>query len=179
MMAFAASEPLMRDDSVYVDAPFILRETVASEFIIQLCRLWDKFDAGGFSLPTIASLLRDNDVWNELELGDDIKLKEEKLRSLSDALKLVSYVDNTSLELKTIRNSRHKRAHPIFRTRDERKGKVDDPAYSDVEYVLNHAIEALNPFRGALSMPNEDYRTLKETANADATAFFQAIKLSD
>ncbi|MBQ0820058.1 hypothetical protein KBI52_07500 [Microvirga sp. HBU67558] len=40
-----------------------LVSTVLYYEVVQLCRLWDKFDAGSFSLPTIAALLRDREVF--------------------------------------------------------------------------------------------------------------------
>lgn len=36
--------------------------TIMNYEIVQVCRLWDKFDANGFGLPTIASLLDSEDV---------------------------------------------------------------------------------------------------------------------
>ncbi|UVF19469.1 hypothetical protein HPT29_024115 [Microvirga terrae] len=45
-----------------VGPPDTLILTVINYEIVQVCRLWDKFDAHGFGLPTIAALLNADDV---------------------------------------------------------------------------------------------------------------------
>jgi hypothetical protein len=51
------------------EAGELLLETMVHYEIAQICRLWDDFDAGGFSLPTMASLLRGTEVRNWCRRG--------------------------------------------------------------------------------------------------------------
>jgi hypothetical protein len=163
---------------IYGEAPQILFQSVLSEHVIQLCRLWDKFDANGFSIPTIGTLLRDREVWKALELGNTVKQRKEKLRKLTQALKLIVETDQSD-ELRTIRNLRHKRAHPIFRTRDERKAKIESPKAAHLRYVLERATDCIPILDEALGNEAEDYTSLKDVAEKNARAFFSALSMKD
>jgi hypothetical protein len=66
--------------------------TVMNYEIVQLCRLWDKFDANGFGLPTIAALLDADDVLPLIQR----RLEMQSLTEISKAtgVGLLSLLDN-------------------------------------------------------------------------------------
>jgi hypothetical protein len=58
--------------------------------IVQVCRLWDDFDANGFSLPTLASLLDDRDVLLLVEQGFRLKLAKPEPDNRSNISRLLN-----------------------------------------------------------------------------------------
>jgi hypothetical protein len=109
--------------------------------ISHICRLWDKPELSGYGLPTIAALIEEPAVLSlvetslkEREPGEDANAA--KMEHLKSALKLIKDTE-ASDALSRVRNHRHKHiAHPVLRTREERKRSFDMPRVPDFDSLL-------------------------------------------
>jgi hypothetical protein len=141
-----------------------LMGTVGGFEIVQVCRLWEAVDPGGFSLPTLASLLKDEEVLQLLrgqltetllidyEYGPPrLEQAESRIQRLGEALKTVER-HGASPELKRLRNWRDRRlAHAIYKTRAERKGLISPATWDDLAGLIDGAMTALTAIAASLN----------------------------
>ncbi len=92
------------------EAGELLLETMVHYEIAQICRLWDDFDSAGFSLPSMASLLRGIEVRNLLSTADTdviVNLRpnqEEFLAAAFDPAVKEATIAPESHQIKRIKN---------------------------------------------------------------------------
>jgi hypothetical protein len=167
------------------EAGELLLETMVHYEIAQICRLWDDFDASGFSLPTVASLLRGTEVRNLLSNADTdtiVNLRPDREVFLAEAFDPAVKEATTASEthqIKRIKNYRHKYiAHPIYRTRQELKNKIvrpDDIEPYDIEYAVERAFGIVQVFKRALSLTPSDYGRARVEFSRIVEGFYKAL----
>jgi hypothetical protein len=167
------------------EAGELLLETMVHYEIAQICRLWDDFDASGFSLPTMASLLRGTEVRNLLNNADTDTIvnlrpnREEFLAAAFDPAVKDATTASETPQIKRIKNYRNKYiAHPIYRTRQELKNKIvrpDDIEPDDIEYAVEYAFRIVQVFETALSLTPSDYGRARIEFSRIVEAFYKAL----
>jgi AbiU2 len=164
------------------EAGELLLETMVHYEIAQICRLWDDFDPSGFSLPTMASLLRGTEVRNLLGTADTdiiVNLRanhEEFLAEAFDPAVKEATITSESNQIKRIKNYRNKYiAHPIYRTRQELKNKIETVEPDDIEYAVVNADRIVQVFETALSLTPSDYGRVRIEFSRIVEGFYQAL----
>lgn len=178
--AFAASRLYMQGH----EAGELLLETMVHYEIAQICRLWDDFDASGFSLPTIASLLRGPEVRRLLSNAStdsivNLRPSEEFLAAAFDPAVKEATAAAEAHQIKRVKNYRNKYiAHPIYRTRQELKSKAarsDDIEADDIEYAVEYAFRIVQVFETALSLKPPDYGRARVEFSRIVDGFYKAL----
>ncbi len=184
------SSDLTHDASPAAD--YLLRTVVHYE-VVQLCRLWDGFDAHGFSLPTLRAILDAKSVRTELQANVAAYLKygmrspsegdvggktEEHIRDFfDDALGTIREVENSD-QLKRVRNYRDKHiAHPIYATRAERRSNTQQPSQTDVEYIVESSVALVWLLQVALLVEAEDFKATRVSAEKEVRSFFERVSI--
>lgn len=180
-----------------------LLQTILHYEVVQLCRLWDKFDAYGFGLPTMALLLKDSEVFPLIRLNleqhhkpviwpsgggilGDSHLPESVLSSppdfdsrideLEDALKRVFKVSD-SAEMKRVRNYRDKRiAHPLLRTQAEIGKTIPDARSADLDGIVNETVAIMTTLESVLLATYSDYEETRQAARSEAEEFMSRVE---
>jgi hypothetical protein len=164
------------------EAGELLLETMVHYEIAQICRLWDDFDPTGFSLPTMASFLRGAEVRNLLSTADTdviVNLRanaEEFLEAAFDPAVKETAIVSESHQIKRIKNYRNKYiAHPIYRTRQELKSKIETIEPDDIEYAVENAFRIVQVLETALSLTPSDYMRVRIEFSRVVEAFYEAL----
>jgi hypothetical protein len=164
------------------EAGELLLETMVHYEIAQICRLWDDFDPTGFSLPTMANLLRGAKVRNLLGTVDSdviVNLRvssEEFLEAAFDPAVKEAVVVSESHQIKRIKNYRNKYiAHPIYRTRQELKNKIETVEPDDIEYAVENAFRIVQVFETALLPKPSDYGWVRIEFSRTIEEFYKAL----
>jgi hypothetical protein len=164
------------------EAGELLLETMVHYEIAQICRLWDDFDPAGFSLPTMASLLRGAELRNLLSTADTdviVNLRpnqEEFLAAAFDPAVKEATTAPESHEIKRIKNYRNKViAHPIYRTRQELRKEIEIVRPDDIEYAVEYAFRIVQVFETALSLTPSDYGRVRIEFSRTVEAFYRAL----
>ncbi len=167
----------------------LLLRTAFNYAVLQVARLWDRFDANGFSLLSVAALLDDevvlahvhSEILNALT-DPSHPQPQEADRRLSDLRVAISKVKQVDIgdELKRIRAYRHKNiAHPIYRTREERKKIIDVVNIDDLNFTFNLAVKIVQTFEMALHNKWYDYNDFGQSALQQAYSFYERVTVSD
>lgn len=165
------------------EAVELLLETMVHYEIAQVCRLWDDFDPTGFSIPTMASLLQGADVRRLLSTSDTDVIKnlrsnnEEFLTAAFDPAVGQATVAAKSQQISRVKNYRNKIiAHPIYRTRQDRKKNIENIRADDIEYAVENAFGIVQVFETALSVTPSDYGVVRIEFNRIMGTFYNALK---
>ncbi|WP_046869059.1 hypothetical protein [Microvirga massiliensis] len=157
-----------------------LARTIFFYEVVQLCRLWDKFDASGFSLPTVAALFSE-EVISLVERDrsqNGVPNSAAMVSNLRATLKAVTAVES-SREVVRLRNHRHKNiAHPIYKTRAEQKKAIERVKGDDLDAVVEKTIEIMGVIDSAMTTQTVDYRVLQATARREAEDFFARVQIA-
>ena len=167
------------------DSCQLLLETIMNYEVAQLCRIWDGVDPAGFSIPTIVSLLHDGDVRNELVTGEsgsvvDFNPHKRELidavfdEALAEAMKVTQ--SDKMLRIKTYRNKRI--AHPIYRTREEKKKSVASIQPEDIEYAVENAFRIVEVLENALSIRPSNFGQVRVQVSRTLEEFYASWELS-
>ena len=169
------------------EAVELLFDTIAHYELVQICRLWDRCDADGFSLPTITWLLNSPEVRALLSASDTTKgstvtyilgssIDEDFLKYLDEAIKEASASADCE-QIERIRNYRDKYiAHPIYRTRKDSKKRIEDIRPKDVEFAVVRAARIMQMFVTALSQRRTDYMGLQTEIGQKLEAFYGRLE---
>jgi hypothetical protein len=168
------------------EAGELLLETMMHYEIAQICRLWDDFDASGFSLPTVASLLRGTEVRKLLSNADTDTIvnlrpdREEFLAAAFDPAVKEATTASETHQIKRIKNYRNKYiAHPIYRTRQELKNKIRpgdiELEPDDIQYAVEYAFRIVEVFKRALSLTPSDYGRARIEFSRIIEGFYKAL----
>jgi AbiU2 len=165
------------------DSCQLLLETMVNYEVAQICRIWDGVDPTGFSIPTIADLLHGDDVRKELvpdESGSTVIFNPEKRElidavfdeALAEAIK-VSQSDEL-FRIKTYRNKRI--AHPIYRTREEKKKSVTIVQSEDIEYAVENAYRIVEVLESALSISPSNFGLVRVQVSRTLEEFYGGLR---
>jgi hypothetical protein len=150
-----------------------------------LRRIWDGVDPTGFSIPTIADLLHGDDVRKALVPEESVSTvefyphKRELIdavfdEALADALK-VSQSDEI-VRIKTYRNKRI--AHPIYRTREEKKKSITSVQPDDVEYAVENAFRIVEVLESALSIRSSNFGQVRVQVGRTLEEFYGGLRVN-
>ena len=157
------------------DAVETLLDTIVHYEISQLCKLWDEFDSDGFSLPTIASLLKGADIRQLLNSPNTDGVV--KLQTVLAPAITAAETTAKSQQIRRITNHRNKFiAHPIYRTRYEREhGVVEYPQMDDIDYAVKTAIDIVQVFDNALAVKPCDFSKTRLEFGRHIKPFYDAL----
>jgi hypothetical protein len=165
----------------------LLFDTIGHYELVQICRLWDRCDADGFSLPTIAWLLNSPEVSKLLCPPEKLKgstvrympgssIDKDFLKFLDEAIKQASASADCE-QIERIRNYRDKYiAHPIYRTRKDAKKRIKDLRPADVEFAVVTAERIMQMFVSALAQRPTDYMGLQKEIGEKLQAFYGRLE---
>ena len=168
------------------DSCQLLLDTMINYEVAQICRIWDGVDYTGFSIPTIADLLQGDDVRRELvpeESGSTVAFNPHKREfidavfdeAVAEAIK-VSQSDEM-VRIKTYRNKRI--AHPIYRTREEKKKSVTSIQPEDIEYAVENAFRIVEVWESALSLSSSNFGQVRVQASRTLEEFYGGLRINE
>ncbi|ANY77770.1 hypothetical protein BB934_05575 [Microvirga ossetica] len=169
----------------YFEAPpsapiFTFMMTITQFEISHVCRLWDKPELSGFGLPSIAALLESPEVFEVIAKIAEGKTPESpenpaKIERLRTAIEAINEAENSE-EIQRVRNHRNKFiAHPVVKTREERRRSYEIARTDDTEFLINTAIRAASTLAWAESGEELDYSLVQHQARAEANDFFGKV----
>jgi hypothetical protein len=172
-----------------------LLDTIRAFQALQVCRIWDRVDPAGFSLPTVGALLSSEEVLSilradlEEKLLDKVvdygpprfKMAAELTSGLAKAVKAVANHDQSE-QMKRLRNWRDRRlAHPIYRTRAERNGPIEKLRWADVTASLDVAGISIIAITRALRPDPKggiDWEQTRAGTRDQCNAFFHSLSFT-
>jgi hypothetical protein len=163
----------------------LLLETMVNYEVAQICRIWDGVDPTGFSIPTIADLLHGDDVRKELmpdESGSTVDFNPHK-RELIDAVFDEALAEamkvSQSAEMLRIKAYRNKRiAHPIYRTREEKKKSLTSIQAEDIEYAVENAFRIVQVLESALSISSSNFGQMRAQVSRTLEEFYGGLRVT-
>jgi hypothetical protein len=167
-----------------LEAVKLLFETLENYEVAQICRLWDQLDPAGFSLPTIANLLEGPDVRQQLSGRGVITslrpIDPDFLIIFDEAISEAAAIAKSAAH-ERLQNYRHKViAHPIYKTRQERKNKIEPPLASDIDFLVLKAWQIMEVFQNVLSLKlaKVDYQHFKIQFGEEVKTFYENLACS-
>jgi AbiU2 len=168
----------------------LLAQTMSLLEVVQICRICDKSEEHGFSLPTLAELLSGapvRQVLREINSGDGLNVVPlhgsgadcgEFLEVLDEALAEIERISKSE-ELRRLREFRHKSlAHAVEFTRTEREtGEIFEPAPDDIEYAVERSFPALQVIGVVLQARPIDYLEWRVRSLRVLSEFYSRLHL--
>lgn len=169
----------------YFEAPpsapiFTFMMTITQFEISHVCRLWDKPELSGFGLPSIGALLESPEVFDAIAKIAEGKTpgspeNPAKIERLRTAIEAISEAENSE-QIHRVRNHRNKFiAHPVVKTREERRKSFEIARTDDTEFLINTAIRVASTLAWAESGEELDYALVQHKARTEAIDFFGRI----
>lgn len=167
------------------DSCQLLLETMVNYEVAQICRIWDGVDPTSFSIPTIVDLLHGHDVRKELvpdeggSLVDFNPHKRELVDAVFDEALAEAMKVSQSDEMFRIKAYRNKRiAHPIYRTREEKKKSVTSIQPDDIEYAVENAFRIVEVLESALSISSSNFGQVRVQASRTLEEFYGGLRIN-
>jgi hypothetical protein len=176
-------------------SPKIIKELIVNIFTVELCGVWEAFDAAGYNIMTllavvdspavIARLQREAESAAPVGFGFDVSLSSDDLKRIYDELKLLPKLTDTFIKnnesLLRIRNYRNKfAAHPIYMTRDERRrGEIAIPSDDDVLYLIDKAKGNANKLCASITGRMKDFAAIQSITQHDTDFFYKGLAFID
>jgi hypothetical protein len=102
--------------------------------------------------------------------------REEFLAAAFDPAVNEATTESETHQIKRIKNYRNKYiAHPIYRTRQELKNKIETVEPDDIEYAVVNADRIVQVFETALSLTPSDYGRVRIEFSRIVEGFYQAL----
>lgn len=156
--------------------------------LFRLCRFWDKIDFDGYSIPTVIALVDNPDV-KRLVCDDHFRLHKlsgdnfaldaarKSRRWLNDAIRNSNTIEDSEI-LRHSRNFRHKLAHLLEQTNQEKDSPVAPPRFGDENVLLRKSQTVINQLHLSLNGAGFDWSGSRKMSKRNAEYLWNGVKIN-